>query len=139
MSTMGILSLMSEVFPPTHSTFTPHAGATIVLLNLHVWNYSSKPPTVLTKFTGRPDDVLLVAMSDHLIFHYLIRRWHTNPATTDYVHCRTPLPRIGDYAHFWTTHLSLVHVFCWARPTQSRARHVITPDDLVGTSVIPII
>jgi len=40
------------------------------------WTYSSEPPAALTKFTGRSGDVLLVAMSDHPIFHYLIRRWH---------------------------------------------------------------
>jgi len=51
------------------------------------------PQSATTEFTGKSGDVLLVAMPDHLIFHYLIRRWHTNPATTDYVHCRTPLPR----------------------------------------------
>ena len=44
-------------------------------------------------------------------------RWHTTPATTDHVYYRTPVPRISDYAHLWTVHLSLVHVFCWARPT----------------------
>ena len=52
---------MSKVFPPTHSTFMPHAGATIVLLNLHAWNYPSEPSTALTKFAGRSGDVLLVA------------------------------------------------------------------------------
>jgi len=53
-----------------------HAGATIILLNLHAWTYSSEPPAASTEFTGRSGDVLLVAMSDHLIFHYLLRRWH---------------------------------------------------------------
>ena len=93
MSTLGIPSFMSKLFPPTHSSFTPHAGVTVVLLNLHAWTYSSEPPTALTKFTGKLGDVLLAVMSDHLIFHYLTRRWHTNSATTDDVHCRTPLPR----------------------------------------------
>ena len=32
-------------------------------------------------------------MWDHLIFHYLTRRWHENLATIDYVHYRTPLPQ----------------------------------------------
>ena len=92
MSTLGIPSLMSKLFPPTRSTFTPHVGVTIVLLNLLAWTYSPEPPTALTKFTEKPGDVLLAAMSDHLIFHYLTCRWHTNPATTDYVHYRAPLP-----------------------------------------------
>jgi len=51
----------------------PQAGATIVLLNLHAWNYPSKPSTALTKFAGRPDDVLLVAVCkppDLLTFSY---------------------------------------------------------------------
>ena len=64
---------MSKVFPPTHSTFMPHAGATNILLNLHAWNYSSEPPTILTKFTGKPGDVLLVAVCkplDLLAFPY---------------------------------------------------------------------
>ena len=39
----------------------PHAGATIVLLNLRAWNYPSEPSTTLTKFTGRSGNVLLVA------------------------------------------------------------------------------
>ena len=129
--------LAKETFPPTnvHSgnpvadgqdvpfnphDLTPHAGATTILLNLHVWTYFSELPAALTKLTGRFGDVLLVAMSDHLIFHYLLRWWHTTPTTTDHVYYRTPVPRIGDYAHFWTIHLSLVHVFCWARPTKSR-------------------
>ena len=49
----------------------PHAGATIVLLNLHAWNYPSEPSTALAKFTGRFGDVLLVAVckpSDLLAF-----------------------------------------------------------------------
>ena len=133
MSTLEILPLMGKLFPSTHSTFTPHVVVTIVLLNLRAWTYSSKPPAASTKLTGRCGDVLLVAMSDHLISHYLSRRWHTNLATTDHVHYRTPVPWIGDYAHSWTIRFSLVHVFCWARPTWSRARHVITTDDLVDT------
>jgi len=40
----------------------PHAGATIILLNLRAWNYSYEPPTALTKFTGGSGDVLLVAV-----------------------------------------------------------------------------
>ena len=64
---------MCKVFPPTHSTFMPHVGATIVLLNLHAWNYPSEPSTALTKFAGRPGDVLLVAVCkppDLLAFSY---------------------------------------------------------------------
>ena len=133
MSTLGVPSPMSKVFPPAYSTFVPHAGATTILLDLLAGNYSSEPPTVLTRFPGRSGDVPPLAMSDHSIFHCLTRRCHTNPTTTGYVHCNTPLPWVGDYAHSRTIHLSLVHVFCWARPTRSRARHVITADDLVGT------
>ena len=62
MSTLGILSLMCKVFPPTHSTFMPQTAATIVLLNLHAWNYPSEPSTALTKFAGRPGDMLLMAV-----------------------------------------------------------------------------
>jgi len=93
MSTMGVPSLVSKAFPPAYSTFMPHDGATIILLNLLAWNYSSVPPTAYSRFTGRSGDVPLVAMSDHPIFHCLIRRCHTKPATTDYVHRSTPLPR----------------------------------------------
>ena len=133
MSTLGILSLMGKLFPSTHTTFTPYVRATIILLKLYAWTYSSEPPAASTEFTGRSGDVLLAATSDHLISYYLTRRWHTNPATTDHIHYRTPIPWIGDYAHSWTIRFSLVHVFSWARPTRSRARHVITTDDLVGT------
>ena len=133
MSTLGVPSPMSKVFPPAYSTFVPHAGATTILLDLLAWNYSSELPTVLTRFPGRSGGVPPLAMSDHPILHCLTRRCHTNPETTGYVHCDTPLPWVGDYAHSWTIHLSLVHVFCWARPTRSRARHIITIDDLVGT------
>ena len=64
---------MCKVFPPTHSTFMPYAGATIVLLNLHAWNYPSEPSAALAKFTGRSGDVLLVAACeppDLLAFSY---------------------------------------------------------------------
>jgi len=135
MSTLGILLLMGKLSPLTHMTFTPYVGATTTLPKLYAWTYSSEPPATSTKFTGRSGDVLLAATSDHLITRYLTRRWHTNLATTDYVHYRTPVPWIGDHAHSWTIRLSL-HVFCWARPTRSRAKHVITSDVLVGTHMI---
>ena len=72
------------------------------LLDLHAscwrndhlyWTYTPEPPTASTKFTGKSGDVPLVAIPDHLIFHHLPRRWYENLATTDYVHCRTPLPQ----------------------------------------------
>jgi len=91
MSTLGILSLMGKLFPSTHTTFTPYVGATIILLKLYTWTYSSEPPAASTEFTGRSGDVLLAVTSDHLISHYLTRRWHTNPATTYHVHYRTPV------------------------------------------------
>ena len=124
---------MSRVFPPAYPTFMPHVGATTILLNLLAGNYSSVLPTTLTRFTGRSGDVPPCGDVRPPILHCLIRRCHIIPATTDYAHWSTPLPRVGDYAHFWIIRLSLVHVFCRTRPTWSRARHVITPDDLVGT------
>jgi len=48
---------MSKVFPPAYSTFVPHAGATTILLESLAGNYSSEPPTVLTRFPGRSGDV----------------------------------------------------------------------------------
>ena len=154
MSTQGILSLMSKVFPLTHSTFMPHAGATIILLNLHAWNYSSEPPTALTRFTGRSGDVLLVAVCkppDLLAFP-----GDLSPSDVLALSC-------GDCGHNFgdrrlraleirerqfsdrrlcslLSHSSfLAYVFHWARPTRARARHVITPDDLVGTIMNSII
>jgi len=47
--------------PPNLLGLMPHAGATIVLLNLHALNYPFELSTALTKFTGRSGDVLLVA------------------------------------------------------------------------------
>jgi len=82
-------SCFLQLTQPSRSMLTWQSS----LLNLHAWTYSPEPPTASTKFTGKPGDVLLVAMSDHLTFHYLTRRWHENLATTDYVHCRTPLPQ----------------------------------------------
>jgi len=93
MSTLGVLSSISKVFSPAHSTFMPHAGATLILLNLLAWNYSSESPAAFTKFTGTCGDVLIAAMSDHPTFHHLTSRCHTIPATTDHVHCSTPLSR----------------------------------------------
>ena len=61
MSPLGILSLMGNLFPSTHSAFTPHAGAIVILLNLHAWDYPSEPLIVLTELTRRSGDVLLVA------------------------------------------------------------------------------
>jgi len=57
MSTLGVPSRMSKVFPPAYLTFVPHAGATTILLDLLVGHYSSKPPTVLTRFPERSGDV----------------------------------------------------------------------------------
>ena len=128
----------ASCFPPAYLTFVPHAGATTILLDLLAGNCSSEPPTVLTRFPGRSGDVPPLAMSDHSIFHCLTRRCHRNPATTGYAHCSSPLPWVGDYAHSGTIRFSLVHVCCWARPTRSRVRHVITTDDLVGTSLYPV-
>ena len=73
MSTLGVPSPMSKVFPPAYSAFVPLAGATTILLESLAGNYSSEPPTALTKFTGRSGDVLLVAVCkppDLLAFSY---------------------------------------------------------------------
>jgi len=85
---------MSKLFPPTHSTFTPPCWR-----NNHLyWTYTLELTRLdlqqlQLRLLGKPGDVLLVAMWDHLIFHDLTRWWHENLATTDYVHCRTPLPQ----------------------------------------------
>ena len=68
----------------------PHAGATIISLDLHVW--TSEFPAALTKSAEKSGDVLLAAMSDHPVVHHLTRRRHTISATTDHVRCSTPLP-----------------------------------------------
>ena len=71
----------------------PHAGATIILLDLHVWTYSSEFRAALIKSAGKFGDVLLATMSDHPVAHRLARRCHTILVTTDHVRCSTPLPR----------------------------------------------
>ena len=61
--------LAGETLPPTnvHSTFMPQAGATIVLLNLHAWNYPSEPSTALTKSLGDPATCSLRRCVNHPI------------------------------------------------------------------------
>jgi len=71
----------------------PYASATIILLDLHAWTYSSEFPEALTKSAGKSGDVLLAAMSDHPLVHRLTRQCHTILATIDHVRCSTPLPR----------------------------------------------
>ena len=93
MSTLGILSLMGKLFPSTYPTSMPHAGATIILSDLHVWTYSFEFPAGSTKSAGKSGDVLLATMSDHPVVHRLTRRCHTISATTDHVRCSTSLPR----------------------------------------------
>ena len=64
---------MGKLFPSTYSTSTPHTGATVILLDLYVWTYSSEFPVALTKSAGKSGDVLLAAMSDHPVVHPLAR------------------------------------------------------------------
>jgi len=80
------------------------------LLNLHAscrrnnhlyWTYTPEPPIASTKFTGKSDDVPLVAIPDHLTFHHLTRRWYKNLATTDYVRWRTSLPQTATMLTSW--------------------------------------
>ena len=100
MSTLGIQSSMSKLFPPTHLTSMLHADVTIIFTELTRMNLP-EPPTTSTKFTGKFGDVPLVAIPDHLIFHYLTHRWYENLATTDYVHWRTPLPQTATMLTSW--------------------------------------
>ena len=117
MSTLGILSLIGKMFPSTHTPFTPYAGATITLLKLYAWTYSSEPSIASTEFTEKSGDVILAVVSDYLISYCQTRRWQINLTTTDHVNYRTPVPWTDDYTHLWTIHLSLAHVFRWACPT----------------------
>ena len=71
----------------------PHAGAILILLDLHVWTYSPEFPAALTKSAGKSGDVLLAAMSGHPVANRLTRQRYTISATTDHVRCSTPLPR----------------------------------------------
>jgi len=64
---------MSKLFPPTHLTSMLHADVTIIFTELTRMNLP-EPPTTSTKFTGKFGDVPLVAIPDHLIFHYLTHR-----------------------------------------------------------------
>ena len=75
MSTLGILSLMGKLLPSAYSTSMPHAGATIILLDLHLWTYSSEFPAALTKSARKSGDVLLATMLDHLMEIKLKRTW----------------------------------------------------------------